>query len=128
MTIRVSVTGDVVDEIKAGRKILQHSGADCNYCEIVSCPTCARTKFDLIGFERLVRARYGALKKPLRLAVMGCVVNGPGEAADADFGVTGGDGKGIIFQKGKIVTTCAEEELFAQFSQLVDKYLEENYD
>lgn len=123
-TIRVSVTGDVLEEITAAIEILRAAGRLTDFCEIVSCPTCARTKINLPMLEKQVRDKYGALKRPLKIAVMGCAVNGPGEAADADFGIAGGDGKGIVFEKGKIVESVDESELFNRLCARIDNWLD----
>lgn len=110
-TIRVSITGDPALEVRAGYEILRSLGLRERGIEIISCPTCARCKIDLFSIaERVERALTG-IKVPLKVAVMGCVVNGPGEARDADVGIAGGLGKGIIFRKGETVRSVKEEEL-----------------
>lgn len=117
-TLRVSLTRDPVEEIRAGFEILKSLGLRQRGPDIISCPTCGRTRIDL--FKVLEEVEKGLLtcKAPIRIAIMGCVVNGPGEAREADIGIAGGDGKGILFRKGEVVRTCAEEEL-------VDVLLEE---
>lgn len=111
-TIRVSLTGDPLEEIKAAREILKSLRLRKGGVEVVSCPTCGRTEIDLIGLanrvERLVE-RYSDLD--VRVAVMGCVVNGPGEAREADFGVAGGKGAGVLIRKGEVIRTMPEAEL-----------------
>ena len=110
-TLRVSLTGDPVEEIKVGREILKSVGYLKEGIEFVSCPTCGRTEIDLIGIATEVEKRLEGLNKPIKVAVMGCVVNGPGEAKDADIGIAGGKGVGMIFKKGVIVRRVGEAEL-----------------
>lgn len=111
-TIRVSLTGDPLEEIKAAREILKSLGLRKGGVEVVSCPTCGRTEIDLIGLANRVESlveRYSDLD--IRVAVMGCVVNGPGEAREADFGVAGGKGAGVLIRKGEVIRTMPEAEL-----------------
>ena len=111
-TIRVSLTGDPLEEIKAAREILKSLGLRKGGVEVVSCPTCGRTEIDLIGLANRVESlveRYSDLD--VRVAVMGCVVNGPGEAREADFGVAGGKGAGVLIRKGEVIRTMPEAEL-----------------
>ena len=111
-TIRVSLTGDPLEEIKAAREILKSLGLRKGGVEVVSCPTCGRTEIDLIGLANRVETlveRYSDLD--VRVAVMGCVVNGPGEAREADFGVAGGKGAGVLIRKGEVIRTMPEAEL-----------------
>lgn len=111
-TIRVSLTGDPLEEIKAAREILKSLGLRKGGVEVVSCPTCGRTEIDLIGLANQVEAlveRYSDLD--VRVAVMGCVVNGPGEAREADFGVAGGKGAGVLIRHGEVIRTMPEAEL-----------------
>ena len=111
-TIRVSLTGDPLEEIKAAHEILKSLGLRKGGVEVVSCPTCGRTEIDLIGLANQVEGlveRYSDLD--VRVAVMGCVVNGPGEAREADFGVAGGKGAGVLIRKGEVIRTMPESEL-----------------
>lgn len=111
-TIRASLTGDPLEEIKAAREILKSLGLRKGGVEVVSCPTCGRTEIDLIGLANQVEGlveRYSDLD--VRVAVMGCVVNGPGEAREADFGVAGGKGAGVLIRKGEVIRTMPESEL-----------------
>ena len=111
-TIRVSLTGDPLEEIKAAREILKSLGLRKGGVEVVSCPTCGRTEIDLICLANQVEGlveRYSDLD--VRVAVMGCVVNGPGEAREADFGVAGGKGAGVLIRKGEVIRTMPEGEL-----------------
>ena len=110
-TIRVSLTADPVDEIKAAKSILNAVGLLENSVNVVSCPTCGRTKIDLIKIANIVNDAVADIKKPLTVAVMGCVVNGPGEAKEADIGIAGGDGCAVLFKKGEIVRKIKEEEI-----------------
>ncbi|WML35089.1 flavodoxin-dependent (E)-4-hydroxy-3-methylbut-2-enyl-diphosphate synthase [Clostridium sp. OS1-26] len=110
-TIRISLTGDPVEEIKVGREILKSLGYLNEGIEFISCPTCGRTQIDLINIAEEVERKLINYNKNLKVAVMGCVVNGPGEAREADIGIAGGNGEGLIFKKGKIVKKVKEEEL-----------------
>lgn len=119
-TIRVSLTADPVLEIDAAKDILK---SICRYdgVRIVSCPTCGRTKINLIKLANEVEDRLKGLDKNITVAVMGCVVNGPGEAREADIGIAGGDGCGIIFKKGEIIKKVSENELFSELMKEIDK-------
>ena len=110
-TIRVSLTDDPVEEVYAAKDILRAAGLLKEGVNIISCPTCGRTRIDLIGLVNQVDAALKACKKPITVAVMGCVVNGPGEAREADIGIAGGDGWGTIFEKGVQVEKLPYEEL-----------------
>ena len=110
-TIRVSLTGDPVEEIRAAKLILKAMGLRKGGVEVVSCPTCGRTKIDLIPLANAVEAQTADLDLDLKIAVMGCVVNGPGEAAEADLGICGGDGVGLLIKHGEIIKKVPEEQL-----------------
>ncbi len=110
-TMRVSLTGDPVEEIYAAKKILTFAGERKFGVELISCPTCGRTEIDLIGLAGRVEKALEKIELPIKVAVMGCVVNGPGEAREADYGVAGGKGEGLIFKKGEILRKVKEEEL-----------------
>ncbi len=110
-TMRVSLTADPEEEIRAAWKILASLELRSLIPRIISCPTCARNHLDLVGIAEEVERRTFDLKKPINIAVMGCAVNGPGEAREADFGIAGGDGAGLIFVKGKIVRKVPEKDL-----------------
>ena len=110
-TIRVSLTDDPVEEVYAAKDILKAAGLRKEGINIVSCPTCGRTRIDLIGLVNQVDAALKDCEKPLTVAVMGCVVNGPGEAREADIGIAGGDGWGMIFEKGQQVEKLPYDEL-----------------
>lgn len=109
-TIRVSLSGDPLDEAFAGKEILKSLGLAPGVT-VIACPTCGRTKIDVAGLARRVEEMTGAIERPLKIAVMGCTVNGPGEAREADVGIAGGAGKGQVFVKGEVTATVAEEEL-----------------
>ena len=110
-TIRVSLTGDPVEEIKSAKLILRTLGLRKGGSEVVSCPTCGRTKIDLIGLANKVEQMVADIPLDIKVAVMGCVVNGPGEAKEADIGIAGGIGEGLLIKKGEIVKKVKEEEL-----------------
>lgn len=110
-TIRVSLTGDPTEEIKSAKIILKTLGLRKGGIEVVSCPTCGRTKIDLIGLANKVEAMVADIPLDIKVAVMGCVVNGPGEAKEADIGIAGGIGEGLLIKKGEIVKKVKEEEL-----------------
>lgn len=110
-TIRVSLTSDPIEEIKVAKEILKALNLRENGLQFISCPTCGRTQINLIKIAEEVEKRLENIDKNIKVAVMGCVVNGPGEAREADIGIAGGKGEGIIFKKGKIVKKVKEEEL-----------------
>lgn len=110
-TIRVSLTADPVEEIKVAKEILKSLGLISSGVNVIACPTCGRTQIDLIKIANEVVKRTSGLKKDVTIAVMGCIVNGPGEAKEADIGIAGGDGYGIIFKKGELFKKVKEEEL-----------------
>lgn len=110
-TIRVSLTGNPVEEVRVGKEILKSVGYLNEGIEFISCPTCGRTQIDLIKIAETVEKRLANYNKNLKVAVMGCAVNGPGEAREADIGIAGGNGEGLIFKKGEIVKKVKEEDL-----------------
>ena len=121
-TIRVSLTGDPVEEVKSAKLILRTLGLRKGGVEVVSCPTCGRTKIDLIGLANQVEEMVADLPLDLKVAVMGCVVNGPGEAKEADIGIAGGIGEGLLFKKGEIVKKLPESELLEALRQELSDY------
>jgi len=110
-TLRVSLTRDPVEEIRVGYEILKALGIRQRGPDIVSCPTCGRCNIDLFGIVEQVEKALLTCSHPIKVAIMGCVVNGPGEAKEADIGIAGGDGKGVLFKKGKVVKSLAQEQL-----------------
>lgn len=110
-TIRVSLTEDPVMEVKVGKEILKSLGLRTDGIELISCPTCARTKVNLFEIVEEAQKRFETMNKNLKVAIMGCPVNGPGEAREADIGIAGGNGEGLIFKKGKIIRKVKEEDL-----------------
>ncbi|MBR3753816.1 MAG: flavodoxin-dependent (E)-4-hydroxy-3-methylbut-2-enyl-diphosphate synthase [Clostridia bacterium] len=120
-TIRVSLTDEPVEEIKAGIDILKALNLRENCVEIVSCPTCGRTRINMIEIADRVTKALTDCNKPLKVAVMGCAVNGPGEAREADIGIAGGDGCGLIFKKGEIIRKVPEEKLVEELLLEIEK-------
>lgn len=120
-TMRVSLSADPVEEIYAAKKILKAAGLRKDGPELVSCPTCGRTSIDLIGLANEVEQRLKTVDKPITVAVMGCVVNGPGEASAADVGLAGGKGEGVLFRKGQIVKKVPENQLVDELFALIEE-------
>ena len=120
-TLRVSLSADPVEEVYAARDILKALGMAENEPNLVSCPTCGRTRIDLIGLANQVEERLKEVHKPITVAVMGCVVNGPGEASAADVGIAGGQGEGLLFRKGEIVKKVPQEQLVDELFALIDQ-------
>ncbi|MHB1006912.1 MAG: flavodoxin-dependent (E)-4-hydroxy-3-methylbut-2-enyl-diphosphate synthase [Chloroflexota bacterium] len=120
-TLRVSLTADPREEVRTAYEILKALGLREHGPTLISCPTCGRTEIDLVGLAEAVEAHLATLKVPLKVAVMGCVVNGPGEAVDADVGVAGGKGKGVIFRRGEILRTVPEEEILPALLREIDE-------
>lgn len=123
-TIRVSLTENPVEEIKVAREILKVLGLRDEGVEIISCPTCGRTEIDLIGLTKEVEKEFGGLSSKIKIAVMGCVVNGPGEAKEADYGVAGGKGVGVLFKKGKIFKKVNEEDIIEELKKMIKEDLD----
>ncbi|MEE1244568.1 MAG: flavodoxin-dependent (E)-4-hydroxy-3-methylbut-2-enyl-diphosphate synthase [Acutalibacteraceae bacterium] len=120
-TIRISLTDDPVKEVEAGIKLLKAIGIRNDGIKFVSCPTCGRTEIDLIGIAKEAEKRLAKINKNLTVAIMGCVVNGPGEANAADIGVAGGKGCGVIFKKGEIIAKLPENQLLDRLVEEVEK-------
>ncbi len=120
-TIRVSLTGDPVEEVIVAREILRSLGHIKEGIELISCPTCGRTQLNLIEIADQLEGRLKGIKKNIKVAVMGCVVNGPGEARRADIGIAGGNGQGLIFRKGEIIKKVREEELVEELIAEIEK-------
>jgi (E)-4-hydroxy-3-methylbut-2-enyl-diphosphate synthase len=122
-TLRVSLSGDPVREIGAGRAILRAAGVDTAYCEVISCPTCARCRFDLNALAEEIERRTAHIKRPLKVAVMGCAVNGPGEAKHADLGVCGGgEGQAVLFVRGEVVKRIDPKDAARELMALIETY------
>lgn len=120
-TIRVSLTGDPIEEIKTAKEILKSLGLRQFGIEFISCPTCGRTEVDLINIANKVEQACKNINKNIKVAIMGCAVNGPGEAKEADIGIAGGKGYGLIFKKGVILKKVSEEELIPELLKLIDE-------
>jgi (E)-4-hydroxy-3-methylbut-2-enyl-diphosphate synthase len=120
-TIRVSLTGDPLEEVRVGKQILRTLGLLNDQIDIISCPTCGRTQIDLIKLVNKVEAQIKHISKPIKVAIMGCAVNGPGEAREADIGIAGGDGCGLVFKKGQIIKKVKEEELLDELMNEINK-------
>ena len=123
-TIRVSLTDDPVKEIAQGRAILRSLGIDGGaHVNVVSCPTCGRTKIDLIGLAKEIEERVADIKvvRPVTVAVMGCAVNGPGEAREADVGIAGGNGDALLFRRGEIIGKIAENDVIGVLIDEINK-------
>ena len=120
-TLRVSLTDDPVEEVYAAKDILKAAGLRRDGVDIISCPTCGRTRIDLIGLVNRVEAALKDCQKPITVAVMGCVVNGPGEAREADIGIAGGDGWGMIFEKGQQVAKLPYDELLPELLRRIEQ-------
>lgn len=120
-TIRVSLTGDPIEEVRVGKEILKSIGYLSSGIEFISCPTCGRTEINLIKIAQEVEDRLSDCEKNIKVAIMGCVVNGPGEAREADIGIAGGKGEGLIFKKGKIVKKVKEELLVEELINEINK-------
>ncbi len=125
-TCRVSLSADPVEEIKVAKEILKAFGLASNMATLISCPTCGRIEIDLIPIANEIEEYIAAIKAPIKVAVLGCGVNGPGEAREADIGIAGGKGKGMLFKKGKILRTVPEESMVAELKREVD-LLAESY-
>ncbi len=120
-TIRVSLTDDPVEEVYAAKDILKAAGLRKESVNIISCPTCGRTQIDLIGLVKQVDEALKNCQKPITVAVMGCVVNGPGEAREADIGIAGGDGCGMLFEKGQQICKLPYDELLPALLERIEK-------
>lgn len=120
-TVRISITGDPVREVVCAKELLKSLGLKKGGVTFVSCPTCGRTKIDLVSLANAVEQKLCGCDKNVKVAVMGCVVNGPGEAKEADIGVAGGDGCGVIFRKGEIIKKVPEDRLLPELLSEIDK-------
>lgn len=119
-TMRISLSADPVEEIKVAREVLKSFNLIDNAATLVSCPTCGRIEIDLIPIAAELEKYIANIKAPITVAILGCGVNGPGEAREADIGLAGGDGKGMLFKKGKIIKTVPEEVMLEEFKKEID--------
>lgn len=122
-TFRISLTGDPVNEVKVANEILKALGLKEYGPTLISCPTCGRCNIDLPSIAEKVEQRLSGITKPIKVAVMGCVVNGPGEARDADIGIAGGKGEGLVFRKGEVINKVAEDKLVDALFEELDKLI-----
>lgn len=125
-TIRISLTGDPAEEVRVGRQILKSLGLLNEGVELISCPTCGRTKINLIDLAKKVEEKTKSIKKNIKIAVMGCAVNGPGEAKEADIGIAGGNGEGLIFKHGHVYKKVKEDKLLDELMIEIDKLIKED--
>lgn len=124
-TLRVSLTGNPIEEVKVAKEILKSLNIRSFGVKFISCPTCGRTQIDMIKLARLVEEKLQTVDEPITVAVMGCAVNGPGEAREADIGVAGGVGEGLIFKKGEIIRKVPEDQLMDALMHEVDQLLQD---
>lgn len=122
-TFRISLTGDPVNEVKVANEILKALGLKEYGPTLISCPTCGRCNIDLSSIAEKVEQRLSGITKPIKVAVMGCVVNGPGEARDADIGIAGGKGEGLVFRKGEVINKVPEDKLVDALFEELDKLI-----
>ena len=120
-TLRVTLTADPVEEVTVARRILQACGLRKDGPELIACPTCGRTRIDLIPLAQEVERRLEGCTKPITVAVMGCAVNGPGEASAADCGIAGGNGEGLLFRRGKVLKKVPQDQLVDELMKLIDE-------
>lgn len=126
-TLRVSLSADPVEEIKVARELLKSFGLASNAATLISCPTCGRIQIDLIKIANEVEDYIASVKAPIKVAVLGCAVNGPGEAREADIGIAGGKGQGLLFRHGEIIRKVPEDQLLDELKVEIDKLAEEHY-
>jgi (E)-4-hydroxy-3-methylbut-2-enyl-diphosphate synthase len=120
-TIRISLTDDPVKEVESARKLLKALGLKKGGIKFVSCPTCGRTSIDLIGLAHAAEERLSSVNKDITVAIMGCVVNGPGEAREADIGIAGGKGEAVLIKRGEIVGKIAEDNIVGALIEEIKK-------
>lgn len=125
--MRISLSADPVEEIKVARELLKTFGLASNAATLISCPTCGRIEIDLISIANEVEEYISHVKAPLKVAVLGCAVNGPGEAREADIGIAGAKGEGLLFRHGEIIRKVPEEIMVDELKKEVDKLAEEHY-
>ncbi|WP_124727760.1 flavodoxin-dependent (E)-4-hydroxy-3-methylbut-2-enyl-diphosphate synthase [Staphylospora marina] len=124
-TVRISLSADPVEEVKVARELLKTFGLAANAATLVSCPTCGRIEIDLISIANEVEEYLAKVRAPIKVSVLGCAVNGPGEAKEADIGIAGARGEGLLFRKGKIIRKIPEKELVTELKKEIDKLAEE---
>lgn len=125
-TLRISLSADPVEEVKVARELLKTFGLAANAATLISCPTCGRIEIDLISIANEVEEYIAQVKAPLKVAVLGCAVNGPGEAREADIGIAGARGEGLLFMKGEIVRKVPEETMVEELKKEIDKLAAEH--
>lgn len=126
-TLRISLSADPVEEVKVARELLKSFGLAANAATLISCPTCGRIEIDLISIANEIEEYIATVKAPIKVAVLGCAVNGPGEAREADIGIAGARGEGLLFMKGEIVRKVPEETMVEELKKEIDKLAEEHY-
>lgn len=126
-TLRISLSADPVEEVKVARELLKTYGLAANAATLISCPTCGRIEIDLISIANEVEEYISKIKAPLKVSVLGCAVNGPGEAKEADIGIAGARGEGLLFRHGKIIRKIPEKEMVKELKKEIDKLAEEHY-
>ena len=124
-TMRISLSADPVEEVKVGRELLKSFGLAANAATLVSCPTCGRIEIDLISIANEVEEYISKIKAPIKVSVLGCAVNGPGEAKEADIGIAGGRGEGLLFRHGKTIRKVPEDQMVEELKKEIDKIAEE---
>ncbi len=127
-TLRVSLSADPVEEVKVAREMLKVFGLSSNAATLISCPTCGRIEIDLITIANEVEEYISTIKAPIKVAVLGCAVNGPGDTREADIGIAGARGEGLLFMKGKTVRKVPEETMVEELKIEIDKIAQEYYD
>lgn len=126
-TLRISLSADPVEEVKVARELLKSFGLAANAATLISCPTCGRIEIDLISIANEVEEYISTLKAPIKVAVLGCAVNGPGEAREADIGIAGARGEGLLFRHGKIIRKVPEHQLLVELKKEIDQLAEAHY-
>ena len=126
-TLRISLSADPVEEVKVARELLKAFGLAANAATLISCPTCGRIEIDLISIANEIEEYIQTVKAPIKIAVLGCAVNGPGEAREADIGIAGARGEGLLFRKGEIIRKVPEAQLVEELKKEIDKLAEEHY-
>lgn len=127
-TVRISLSADPVEEVKVAKELLKTFGLASNAATLISCPTCGRIEIDLISIANEVEEYIQSIKAPIKVAVLGCAVNGPGEAREADIGIAGARGEGLLFRHGEIIRKVPEDVMVEELKKEVDKLAEEHYE